>query len=180
MKCCAVLWLCCICNLALAEDFSARVIAVMDGDTVLALHDGQRIKLRLANIDAPEMSQDFGPAARLSLVELVLLKPVRTTIVGVDKYQRLVAILRIAEHSINEEQVRRGMAWASVRRQTGAAGKRGNATPQNFSTVGLAARDLIALQRQAKTAKRGLWGQAHPIPPWRWRKTHPNSQQFAH
>ena len=29
---------------------------------------------------------------------------------------------------------------------------------------------LAQLEAEARTAKRGLWADAHPIPPWAWRK----------
>jgi micrococcal nuclease len=174
-RCCAVIWLCCSCNMLSAEEFSARVIAVLDGDTVLALHDGERVKLRLANIDAPEMNQEFGPAAKLSLADLVLLKPVRATVSGMDKYQRKVAILAVDDHNINEEQVRRGMAWASAwrKKRASSASRESTAAKQNLLPADSSAPNYVALQREARTAGRGLWALNHPIPPWRWRKTHP-------
>lgn len=48
-----------------------------------------------------------------------------------------------------------------------------------FNTAGLMAwvydkyvtdRSLYALQDEAKAARRGLWFDAEPIPPWVWRK----------
>ena len=65
-------------NVAHAEEFNARVIAVMDGDTVLLLRDGKKIKVRLANIDAPESDQEFGKESRQALVDRVLKKQVHS------------------------------------------------------------------------------------------------------
>ena len=76
-------------NVAHAEEFNARVIAVMDGDTVLLLRDGKKIKVRLANIDAPESDQDFGKESRQALVDRVLKKQVHVNSQAVDNYGRV-------------------------------------------------------------------------------------------
>jgi len=154
------------------QEFSARVIAVLDGDTVLVLHRtaGQRagglVKIRLAEIDAPEVghagmggwppnsqkAQSFGAASRSSLVEMVLHRQVRVHTVAVDKYGRTVAQLEVNGLKVNEEMVRRGMAWEYSHYHSD--------------------RRYIALEKEARQAGRGLWAQHDPIPPWRWRKLH--------
>ena len=55
---------------AQAETFIARVIAVLDGDTVIVQERAKKTTVRLAGIDAPEKLQDFGPASRDALVAL--------------------------------------------------------------------------------------------------------------
>ena len=32
---------------------------------------------------------------------------------------------------------------------------------------------LLALEAEAKAARRGLWSDAHAVPPWQWRERHP-------
>lgn len=162
----AALCLLCIFNVARAEEFVAKVIAVMDGDTVLVLRGSQKIKIRLANIDAPEVghagmggqppnsqkAQDFGMESRAALLGMVLKKQVRVNTRAIDDYGRTVAELSIGGRSVNEEQVRNGMAW-------------------NYSYFHSDKR-FIDLQHEAQAARRGLWAQADPTPPWEWRKTH--------
>ena len=152
-----VLFLLGMLNAAYAEEFSAKVIVVMDGDTVLVLRDNMRIKVRLAEIDAPEIEQAFGEQSKQSLAELVLNKQVHVDSQAVDIYGRLVALIKVGELNVNHEQVQRGMAWASSRSNRSGA--------------------LLALQNDAKKAKRGLWAQADPIPPRGWRKAHAVPQQ---
>lgn len=157
----SALWLLlCLCSFAHAEEFSARIIAVIDGDTVLALKGAQKIKIRLANIDAPEKGQDFGSASRQSLLDMVLRKQVMVDSQALDAYGRVVAELRIDGRSVNEEQVRRGMAWEYSHYHSD--------------------KRYIALQREARDARRGLWVQTNPAPPWEWRKAHAASSALQH
>ncbi|MFH3579159.1 thermonuclease family protein, partial [Acinetobacter baumannii] len=52
-------------------DFVARVIGVTDGDTITVLdRSNNQIKVRLADIDAPEKSQPFGAKAKQALSDL--------------------------------------------------------------------------------------------------------------
>jgi endonuclease YncB( thermonuclease family) len=46
-----------------AESFSGEVVRVTDGDTISVMRDGQAVKVRLANIDCPEMRQAYGEQA---------------------------------------------------------------------------------------------------------------------
>jgi len=135
-----------------AETFSAQVIAVIDGDTVMVVHADKKATIRLAGIDAPEKLQDFGPASRDSLSAMVMRKEVRVTTKTVDDYGRVVAILEVGRVNVNEEQLRRGMAWEYSNYHSDKA--------------------LIALQAEAQRARRGLWAGASAMPPWEFRKTH--------
>jgi endonuclease YncB( thermonuclease family) len=153
---------------AQAETFDAKVIAVLDGDTVMVVRDGQKIKIRLANIDAPEVGhagmgaqspdsqkdQTFGPQSRDSLLKMVGKRHVRVDSQAVDQYGRIVGIVWVDGLNVNEEQVRRGMAWEYSHYHSD--------------------RSYIALQDGAKQARLGLWGQSEPSPPWQWRKAHPS------
>lgn len=153
----AVLFLLGTLDAAYAEEFSAKVIVVLDGDTVLILRDNMPIKVRLAEIDATEKAQAFGEESKQSLAELVLNKQVRVDSRAIDDYGRLVALIKVDELNVSYEQVQRGMAWVYSR--------------FNKSEV------LLGLQNGAKKAKRGLWAQTDPIPPNKWRKDNTTSQQ---
>jgi len=142
----------CLHTAASAEEFSGKVIAVMDGDTVLALRDGHPVKIRFAEIDAPEKAQPYGDASRKSLAEMVKGQQIRVISTAVDDYGRLIAKVRVGEINVNYEQVRRGLAWEYSRFH-------GN-------------HELVALQHEAQQAKRGLWAEAGAIEPSQWRKQH--------
>ncbi|MBI1174947.1 MAG: nuclease (SNase) [Sideroxydans sp.] len=141
-----------LCGTASAEQFLAKVVAVLDGDTVLVVRNQHPLKIRLADIDAPEKAQDYGMASRDALVRMVLHQQVRVDTLALDKYGRTVALLEVDGMSVNEEMVRRGLAWEY----------------SHFHSD----RHYIALQAAAQQAKRGLWRQANPMPPWQWRKQH--------
>jgi micrococcal nuclease len=145
---------------AAAEIFEARVIAVMDGDTVLVLRGEQRIKVRLLNIDAPEKAQPYGPESRQALVDLVLRKQVQVDNRATDSYGRMLAELKLSGRSVNEEQVRRGMAWEY----------------SHFHSN----QKYVGLQNEARLARRGLWGGKEMAqPPEQWRKQHPQTMAAA-
>lgn len=137
-----------------AGQFTARVIAVLDGDTVMVLsNSGPPVKIRLVGIDAPEKVQPGGIASKKSLSELVLHKQVGINTQATDVYGRLVAHLEVDGKSVNEEQLRRGMAWEY-------SNYHGN-------------KKYVALQSEAQRARRGLWAGSEIMEPAQWRKLHP-------
>ncbi|MGC2164531.1 MAG: thermonuclease family protein [Gallionella sp.] len=143
----------CLMTEAHAEQFTARIIAVLDGDTVMLVrNDMPPIKIRLAEIDAPEMAQPGGVDAKRALSEMLLHKSVAVDSHAVDQYGRLVAHLNVDGKQVNELMVSSGMAWeySHFHRNT----------------------HYVALQIKAQAARRGIWRQTAPLPPWQWRKLH--------
>jgi micrococcal nuclease len=65
--------------------FAHRVIGVADGDTLTVLDDGRPVRIRLANIDAPEKAQAFGQRAKQSLSDLCYGKDASYRTVDVDR-----------------------------------------------------------------------------------------------
>lgn len=141
---------------AYADTFEAVVEAVLDGDTVIVRHDGYPVRIRLADIDAPEKAQPYGDASRRSLEELTLHKTIHLETRAHDRYGRTVALLRADGRSVNAEQLRRGMAWEYSYFHSNRAYK--------------------AMQKEARQAQRGLWADDAPVPPWQWRKAHAGAQ----
>lgn len=128
----------------------ASVIGVSDGDTLTVLHDQQQIKIRLAEIDAPEKAQPFGARSKQSLSNMCFGKAVEVSPRTLDRYGRTVARVRCDGVDANAEQVRSGMAWVYDRYVTD--------------------RSLYNLQEEARAARHGLWADPSPTPPWEWRK----------
>jgi micrococcal nuclease len=129
----------------------AVIIGISDGDTLTALtSDHQQIKIRLANIDAPEKKQPFGQRSKQSLSDLCYRKEAKVEPQTVDRYGRTVAVVTCDGTEANREQVERGMAWVYTR--------------YNKNT------ELPQLELGARNARRGLWNERDPKPPWTWRK----------
>ena len=147
-----------ICGAVQAADFTGKVIAVLDGDTLLVLQSGNPVKVRLAEVDAPEKAQPYGNASQKSLAELAMGKQIRVAVRAADDYGRLIATVHADGLNVNHEQVRRGMAWEYSRFHSN--------------------RELMALQREAQQARRGLWAGEVAIEPAQWRKQHPASAQY--
>lgn len=133
-----------------AAEPPGRVVAVHDGDTLTVLRGDRRIRVRLRDIDAPELGQPFGQNARRSLSELCFGKQAVLEPSGRDRYRRVLARVRCDGVDANREQVRRGLAWIFVR----------YADPDS---------PLYADEREAREARRGLWSAPDAIPPWDWR-----------
>ncbi len=139
-----------------AETLTGVVFVVIDGDTVLFRPDpvpaGARafLKLRLADIDAPEKDQPHGEAAARALKVLVLDQRVQVDTVATDAYGRTIARINRGGVQVNMELVRQGHAWALSRYRRNA--------------------DLLAAQHAARRTQRGLWQDARPTPPWVWRR----------
>lgn len=139
------------CSAATAEQLVGRVVAIADGDTLTMLVDRRQVKVRLTEIDAPEKKQPFGTRSRQSLADLTFGKVVLVVAQGKDRYGRTLGRVYVGQQDINAEQVRRGMAWVYDRYVTD--------------------RGLYPVQEEARAARRGLWADPHPLPPWDWRES---------
>lgn len=97
------------------DRYTARVTRVSDGDTVWVqpVSGGPYRKLRLVGIDAPEICQSGGEAARTALAERVLQRRVRVEEWGSDTYGRGLARIEQDGEDLNAWLVRNGLAWAS-------------------------------------------------------------------
>lgn len=132
------------------------VVGVSDGDTLTARCDQGRdggvltLKVRLAEIDAPERAQPFGARSKAHLVSLCFGRAAQLRAQTVDRYGRTVARVWCDGVDANAEQVRVGMAWAYERY--------------------LKDERLRVAQDAAREAQRGLWADAEPVAPWEWRR----------
>lgn len=147
-----VAWSLLLVSAAAAESFEAKVVEIMDGDTVGALRTDTRahVKIRLAEIDAPEKSQPFGNQSKKALSELVFGKIVRVEVRETDRYGRLVGRLYAGGIDVNAAQVRGGMAWVYTRYSKDAK--------------------FPPLEAEARAARRGLWADARSMAPWDYRR----------
>ena len=125
-------------------------IRVVDGDTIRAETKGKEIKIRLVEIDAPEMNQPFGAQSKNFLNRLLYEKDVTLISQGKDRYGRVLGNLFSNELNVNMLMVKFGFAWVYDK------------YAKNSS--------LYKHQDQAKAENLGLWQAKDPIAPWVWRK----------
>jgi len=124
----------------------ALVAEVVDGDTVIL---GSGPKVRLLGIDAPELELEGEPAQFLAhkakgvLTDLAQGQRVRLEYdrLRYDRYGRILAFLVLPDGTnLSRELVRQGLAHVYT-------------VPPNMGFRG----DLLAAQREAMAARRGVW-----------------------
>lgn len=131
-------------------DFTGKVVAVADGDTITVLRERVQVKVRLVEIDAPEKAQAFGNRSRQALAALVHGQEVLVVEHGLDRYGRTLGRIYLGDLDVNADQVRQGMAWVYRKYAKDAS--------------------LIPIEAEARAERRGLWSDPEPVPPWEWRK----------
>ncbi|ECH8185891.1 thermonuclease family protein [Salmonella enterica] len=133
-----------------AAEIRGKVIRVIDGDTIDVLQDKTPVRIRLANIDAPEKKQAYGRWSANQLKGLVAAQPVTVTYTQTDRYGRIIGrVFTTNGTEASRFMVQSGAAWVYERYN--------------------ADRALPDLQREAQAHKRGLWADSNPVPPWKWR-----------
>jgi micrococcal nuclease len=152
---------------ALQGNFTARVMRVIDGDTVDVTVGGFRIRIRLDSIDCPEDGQDWGDVAKYGLIKLIGGKTVYLENHGLDFHGRTLATIYLAQDqdvvllNVNERMVALGHAW--VMRQFY------DHLPKHRQD------SLNHIEAWARSKRVGLWKSVNPIPPWSWRKSNGNN-----
>jgi endonuclease YncB( thermonuclease family) len=128
-----------------------RVVGITDGDTLTLLVEQRQVRIRLAQIDAPESDQPYGKKSKAALSALAFGKQAHVEVVDIDRYGRTVGEVFVDGIDVNREMVRAGYAWAY--------------TKYSHTT------EIIELETSARAAKLGLWAlpENQREPPWLWR-----------
>ncbi|HLS82158.1 MAG TPA: thermonuclease family protein [Steroidobacter sp.] len=132
--------------------FHGPLVRVIDGDSLEAQIQGVVMEFRLAEIDAPEYDQPYGPDAKRLLEELIGERTLVLAPFDIDSYGRTVAHVWAGDVQLNRELVIRGAAW--------------------FLSDFTLDETLYYVEQEAREAKRGLWAlpAAQRVEPWEWRK----------
>lgn len=134
----------------LSATITGRVVSVHDGDTLTVLEGTTQIKVRLSEIDAPELKQRYGRRATLAIVVRLLGRQVAIEPAGKDRYGRILGTVFLGPDSVNLWLVRNGWAWRY----------------EKYSK-----RDILKqAQVEAKKERTGLWSDSSPVEPWEWRR----------
>lgn len=143
-------------EVATADSFIGRVIRVGDGDTFdIAFGEaGEKVRVRLYGLDAPELAQPHGREARDFLSKLLLNREVRVDKEDLDQFGRVVGQVFDSGLSINLTLVASGHAWVYER----------------YCQAPIC-HQMKNEENQARQKKLGLWGQPDPQPPWQWRQS---------
>ena len=103
----------CLTPIAYADQLTGRVVGITDGDTITILTDQKKnIKIRLAEIDAPEKNQPWGKNSKQALSDLIFSSNVTVDSVGKDQYGRTLGTVFLNDMNINKHMVQHGNAWA--------------------------------------------------------------------
>jgi endonuclease YncB( thermonuclease family) len=140
------------CSTSIAETVEGLVIGIADGDTfTLLTPDRRQIKIRVAEIDAPERGQPYASRSRQQLADLIFQKDLSVRVQVVDRYDRVVGRPVIGDMDVTVEMIRSGAAWVY----------------RTYSDDV----QLYELERQARDERRGLWDlpESDRLSPWQWR-----------
>lgn len=131
---------------------TGQVVVVHDGDTLTVQSGSFVYKVRLSDVDAPEMGQVFGKQARQYTEQMVLGSWVRVNVALIDRHGRRVGEVIVEDGWVlNEELVHAGLAW--------------------YYRVHPVRNDrLQKLEQYAFSKKLGLWVEPDPLPPWEFRR----------
>ncbi|MFC0322987.1 thermonuclease family protein [Gallibacterium melopsittaci] len=131
---------------------SCRVVSVSDGDTFTCLlQNNKQIRVRLAQVDAPEKKQPYGDRSRQLLSQLIFKKNVNIQSSEHDQYGRVVGqVFDTAGKNINLTMVQQGLAWAYREYMHD--------------------NQYLQAENDARQQRRGLWQDSDPIYPSNWRK----------
>ncbi len=133
-----------------------RVLRVIDGDSLMLDVQRSQFRIDLWGIDAPELNQPWGEAAADQLHRTLTGRFVNVRIS--DDGSRIAGRVVLRVRDVALDLLHDGLAWSVVP-------DGGSARPTMHP--------YTLAQRQARAARRGLWSDDRPIPPWEWRDRRP-------
>ncbi len=161
---CLVLLYCCIMMLAFclpAWAWPGKVVAIIDGDSLVVRAKNKDHEIRLYGIDAPEFVQPSGKKAKHYLESTASGKVVTVLPLARDSYGRVVALVRRGNKLVNRELVKDGWAWVYSR----------------YCRKEPLCSNLARLEGEARNQGLGLWQEQKPVAPWSWRRESDDNRQ---
>jgi endonuclease YncB( thermonuclease family) len=139
-------------NTSKAQTYEGKVIKVTDGDSINILYEGKPLRIRLAEIDAPERNQPFGRKSREALADIVAGAIVLIEQVDIDRWDRVVGQVYLGNLWVNGAMVRGGFAYVYPK----------------YATTDR----LYDYEAEAQKSNAGIWKlpESERIKPWEWRK----------
>jgi endonuclease YncB( thermonuclease family) len=131
-------------------ELAGKVVKVRDGDSMEIRRGGANVRVRVFGIDSPERGQPWSARAKSFTTGLVANQDVVVVVRDVDRYGRIVGIIKLKDgRDLAHELLRAGLAWYYRRYANDPA--------------------LEKLEDEARAARRGLWSEPRPVPPWKFR-----------
>ena len=137
-----------------------RVLHVLDGDSLIIDVRGGQYRVELAGVDAPELNQPWGQAARDWLEQALAGRFVVVRSSDFSPDGQIHGRLLFKNRDPGTDLLYQGLAWCA---------------PQPDSKAVTESREYLDAQKDARAARRGLWSDAGPVPPWEWRRQRPGS-----
>jgi len=135
-----------------AASLFGKVIEVNSGDVITIFNLNRPVRVKFLGIDAPELNQEFGEAARKHLSDLVLDKSVLVEYWGIAADKSLTGRVLLNGADVGAQMVRDGVAWSD---------------PNNQSRLSVTDREVYQQSELAARAeRRGLWQEQNPTAPW--------------
>lgn len=142
------------------KTFIGKVVAVHDGDTFTMVGPkNDRLKIRLAGVDAPERKQDFGEQAMEYLAKLILDKQVTAISKRKDAFRQRLSKVTVNGRDVGLELIVAGLAWHYA------------------TTAEVLSEDeqqlYTSAEINARRAHLNLWTDPKPTVPWEFRVKEP-------
>jgi len=128
-----------------------QVIKVSEGDVLFLKTKKATYKIKLAEIDAPELIQPFGKESLHFLSQAILNKSIHAECTAKEKSGVYLCYALLNNRNLNLEMVRNGLAWVTPSQ---------NSLNSYFNEI----------EQIAREEKSGLWSQESPTQPWLFRK----------
>lgn len=145
---------------ATCYSWPAKVISVADGDTITVMHNDQKREIRLYGIDCPEKGQSQGEQAKVLTSALVAGRNVDVEQKDIDRYGRVVGLVKVDGQSLSELIIQNGYAWVYTKY-----------CKEKFCS------DWAKTEAVARQQKKGIWQDSVVVPPWEWRAAQRNGKQ---
>ena len=148
--------LCCLCTDVNAASMFGKVIDVNSGDVITIVNLNRPVRVKLVGVDAPEMDQAFGDAAKKHLSDLIHEKSVVVEYSGIAADGSVSGRVLLNDADIGAQMIRDGAAWFD---------------PNNLSNLSGKDREIYQhSEKAARDERRGLWQADDPTAPWEFVK----------
>ena len=135
----------------------AKVVAFASASTFAVLDEAQKLRrVKLTGVDAPVQGQRYFEQARQLASEYLRTSSVSLAVDAIGEDARIHARVVVDGHDLGLVLLEAGLAWCDP-------SDRGRLPTAVQATYGQAC-------EQARGERRGLWRDAHAVPPWEFRR----------